>query len=369
MPITAANSSKALPYAVADLKESCGGCSPRVVIFFASARYAPAEVSRQMQAAFPNACVAGCSTAGEMSAGKMMSGSIVAMFLDDEIVADADAAIVENLRDDLGLGLDRALSQMERHVNAPVWSLDINQYVGLVLADGLSGAEEALMESIGDRTDLFFVGGSAGDDLKFQSTHVLVNGRAYTNAALLLLLKLGRGFDIIKTQSFVPAGKALVATKVDEARRMVMEFDHKPALDAYAEALGVSTDEAPNLFMRHPLGLMVDGDPFVRSPRIVEGRAIHFYCQIRQGMALEVLRATDIVADTKKAIEARKDTGQPISGIIDFQCILRTLQLRGEDRCDQYGAIFAGIPVAGFSTYGEAYLGHMNQTSTMLVLR
>jgi hypothetical protein len=51
-----------------------------------------------------------------------------------------------------------------------------------------------------------------------------------------------------------------------------------------------------------------------------------------------------------------------------LQCILRTLQLRQEKRCEQYGEIFAGIPMAGFSTYGEAYLGHLNQTSTMLVL-
>ncbi|HEV3201774.1 MAG TPA: FIST N-terminal domain-containing protein [Bryobacteraceae bacterium] len=365
MSITTAYSSKELPYAVSDLKESCGDRDPRVVIFFASARYTPAEVSRQMQAAFPAACVAGCSTAGEIAAGKMMSGSIAAMFLDDEIVGDADAAVVENLRD--GVRVSGAFSQIEEHFGAPLSSLDINRYVGLVLVDGLSCAEEGLMESIGDRTDIFFVGGSAGDDLKFQSTHVLVNGRDYTNAALLLLLELKKGFDIIKTQSFVPAGKILVATKVDEPHRSVIEFDHEPALEAYAEALGVTPEEAPAFFARHPLGLMVDGDPFVRSPRLVESHAIRFYCQIKQGMELAMLQATDIVADTKKAIEVRKDTGEPISGIIDFQCILRTLQLRGENRCDQYGAIFAGIPVAGFSTYGEAYLGHMNQTSTMLV--
>jgi hypothetical protein len=67
-------------------------------------------------------------------------------------------------------------------------------------------------------------------------------------------------------------------------------------------------------------------------------------------------------------VEARKAAGA-IAGMIDFQCILRTLQLRDEQRCDRYGEIFEGIPAIGFSTYGEAYLGHMNQTSTMLVFR
>jgi hypothetical protein len=365
MPITTGYSTKSLPEALTDLKAQCGNRAPRVVIFFASAKYNPAELSRQMQAAFPDACVAGCSTAGEIGSGKMMGESVTAMFLDADIVADAAPAIVENLRE--RVSVSDAFSKIEQHLHAALSSLDLHKYVGLVLADGLSGAEEELMEKIGDRTDIFFVGGSAGDDLKFASTHVLLNGQAYTNAALLMVLEVRRGFDIIKTQSFLPTGKALTATKVDELQRSVIEFDHKPALDAYAQALGVAPEEAAGLFMRHPLGLMVEGDPFVRSPQRVEGRTIHFYCHIKEGMELQVLDATDIVADTRKAIEARKAGPEPISGVIDFQCILRTLQLRGENHCDEYGAIFAGLPTAGFSTYGEAYLGHMNQTSTMLV--
>jgi hypothetical protein len=275
--------------------------------------------------------------------------------------------LVENLRPHVSVA--DAFSKMEEQLGAPVSSLDIERYVGLVLTDGMSGSEEALMEKIGDRADIFFVGGSAGDDLKFQSTHVMLDGKSWSNAAVLLILELKKGFDIVKTQSFRTTGKTLVATKVDESLRLVAEFDDKPALDAYAQVLGVSPEEAPAQFFKHPLGLMVERDPFVRSPQRVADRGIHFYCQIKEGMELQLLEATGIVAQTREAMEARKATGKPISGIIDFQCILRTLQLRAENQCGQYGAIFAGIPTAGFSTYGEAYLGHLNQTSTILVFR
>ena len=94
------------------------------------------------------------------------------------------------------------------------------------------------MEKLGDRTDLFFVGGSAGDDLKFVKTYVFANGKAASDAAVLVILKLKKEFEIVKTQSFKTMGKTLTATKVDEAHRQVLEFNHKPALDAYAEALG-----------------------------------------------------------------------------------------------------------------------------------
>ena len=350
-----------------DLKAQCGLSRPRAVIFFAASKYDPAELSRQMQAAFPDACVAGCSTAGEIAGGKMISDSVTAIFLDEEIVGHTASAIVENLRD--GARVSDALSSMELQLHAPVSSLDTERYVGIVLIDGMSGAEEALIEKIGDLTDVFFVGGSAGDDLKFKSTQVMLHGETYTDAALLLILELKRGFDIIKTQSFRTTGKTLVATRVDEPLRLVAEFDDKPALQAYAQALGVLPEEAAARFLKHPLGLMVDGDPYVRSPQRVHDRGILFYCHIKERMELEVLDATDIVTQTRQAIETRRATGVPISGIIEFQCILRTLQLRGENRCGQYGAIFDNIPTAGFSTYGEAYLGHINQTSTILVFR
>jgi hypothetical protein len=358
-------SKKNLPDAVTELKQHCGSCEPLAVLCFASSAYDQPEISRQLSAAFPRACVMGCSTAGEISSGAMMTGSVVSMFLGSDTLESACCAVVPDLRNEISIR--GAFSKLESYFGTPVSAMDPNQYLGLILVDGLSGAEERLMEKIGDYTDLNFVGGSAGDDLKFQKTHVFCNGQAYTNAAMLALLRVKKGFEILKTQSFQPTDSILVATEVDEGARTVLQFNHKPALNAYAEALAVSPEQAPTLFMQHPLGLMIGGDPFVRSPQRTDGQSIVFYCNIKEGMELRVLTGGDIVAETRAVVEARKRALEGISGLIDFHCILRTLELRSENRCHQYGSIFRDIPTIGFSTYGEEYLGHINQTSTMLL--
>jgi hypothetical protein len=56
---------------------------------------------------------------------------------------------------------------------------------------------------------LIYIGGSAGDDLKFSQTWVYANGKAFTDTALLALMKPAVGFSFIKTQSF----KALPSKK------------------------------------------------------------------------------------------------------------------------------------------------------------
>jgi len=367
MSVTTAFSTKPEPDAVGDLIAQCGDLKPRAVVFFASPRYDLPKLNREVSQAFPEACVVGCSTAGEIVCGAMLKGSVVAMFLGEDVVERAAVAVVENITS--GTLVRDALLKLEQSFQAPLSTLDLRTHVGLVLLDGLSVAQERVMEEIGDATDLFFVGGSAGGDTKLETTDVLANGRLYTDAAVLVLLRLKTGFDIVKTQSFKPTGKTLVATKVEETQREVIEFNRRPALNAYAAALGIEPEQASSQFFRHPLGLMIEGDPFVRSPRVVAGRGIRFYSHIKEGMELAVLEATDIVEDTRAAIEAQKAAPGQIQGIIEFQCILRTQQLREEGRCGQYGAIFSGIPMVGFSTYGEAYLGHVNQTSTMLVFR
>jgi hypothetical protein len=84
-------------------------------------------------------------------------------------------------------------------------------------------------------------------------------------------------------------------------------------------------------------------------------------------MTLTLLESADIVADTKAVVEEKLAEMGKISGIINFHFILRTLELERKNCTDDYARIFSNIPTIGFSTYGEAFLGHVNQTSTMLV--
>ena len=338
-----------------------GNFDPAVVVFFASTCHSLAALSAAMKAAFPRAATIGCTTAGEISSGKMATCSMVAMALPPETVSAAATAVVEDLNSPLAVA--EALQSLSAQMGAPLSELDRPSHVGLILADGLSGAEDAIMERIGGLTDLPFVGGSAGDDLAFHATLVAANGRTFKHAAVLALLRVPAGYRIIKTQSFRSLGKVLTATEVDKAGRTVRRFNGVPAVEAYAKALGIESASAPARFMNNPVGLMVDDELFVRSPqRVLVDGSIVFYSRIREGAELEVLESTDIVADTGRALKGSH------RALIVFNCIWRTLQLQAEGQCEAFGALFANTPSVGFSTYGEAYLEHVNQTATMLAL-
>lgn len=225
------------------------------------------------------------------------------------------------------------------------------------------------MDRVGDLTDVMFVGGSAGDDLKFASTQVFANGQAQSDAAVLALLRVPHGVDFIKTQSFCAMSKTLIPTLVDEATRTVLEFDGKPAVVAYAAALGLPAAEAAQHFMDHPVGLMDGDEPYVRSPQQITDNGMAFYCAVKAGMPLSILESKDIIADTTQALADKRAEVGSIAGVVNFHCILRTLELDAKGLSADYGRIFKDVPTVGFSTYGEAMIGHINQTSTMLVFK
>jgi hypothetical protein len=349
--------------AVADIRKQLEESDPRMVVFFASPAYPPEQLAAAMADAFPSAVTFGCSTAGEIVTGRMLTQSVVAMAFGEEAVRSVKVEVLH----DLDRESHDAFTSFERHFNTRMIDMDPGRYVGIMLIDGLSRREELILDRIGDLTNVNFIGGSAGDDLRFCATHVYANGKSHTHAAVLALLEPAVPFSLLKTQSFSPQPQKLMVTKVNEEEREVEEFDHKPAAVAYAEAVGVPVEEVAEHFMDNPLGLLFEGEPFVRSPQRVKGGSIVFYCSVKEGMELSLLRSTDIIADTAAALEsARKERGE-ISAIINFNCILRTLELRQKGLDGQYGDLFSEVPTIGFSTYGEQFIGHMNQTATMLL--
>lgn len=364
---TAYSTKESIDDIVSEIKGQFNGSDVKMVIYFASSYFDKNEVSKKMQDAFEGATVFGCTTAGEIVSGKMLFDSVVAMAFGPDIVEDVKVEVMENIKE--SINVKPVLKSFENYFNTPIDDMDITKYVGIVLIDGLSGAEEKIMDKIGYLVNLTVIGGSAGDCLNFKETNVYANGRPYTNSAILALIKLKKGFDVIKTESFDILDNKFIVTKANEERREVMEFNGMPAAQVYSDAIYATVQDAPNHLMHHPVGVMIDGKPYVRSPQKIMGDSMVFYCNLPVGMEVSLLESADIIKDTANAVKAKLEELGSISGMINFHCILRTLELERNGSMDEYGEIFTEIPTIGFSTYGEEYLVHINQTSTILVFK
>lgn len=223
------------------------------------------------------------------------------------------------------------------------------------------------MDRLGTVTDLLFVGGSSSAADSGQSL-VYANGQSYSGAAVLAILKTVNGYDVFKTQSaHILSERKLLVTKSDMRNRILYEFDGRPCGEVYAEVLGVPQDEIQNYFVSNPLGVVADGEIFVRTFNQIQDGGITLHCGLPEGTEINVLKIGNIVDDTKKALD-QAITYQP-AGLINFNCLYRTLEIQNENQVEPYCALFGQYPSIGFSTNGEAFFGHINETSTVLVIK
>ena len=101
---------------------------------------------------------------------------------------------------------------------------------------------------------------------------------------------------------------------------------------------------------------------------MLDGRGVKFYCQILPGMEVDLMRGTDLIGETRAALHrAVTELGGAASGAVIFNCILRRLEIDANNNHDEFVAALDGIPAAGFHTYGESWLGHINQTLTAVL--
>jgi hypothetical protein len=347
-----------------------GDRTAMAVMYFASSEYDPAELAGPLTRRFPDTTVIGCSSAGEFTNGHNSHRGVSAIAFPEGLFLRSVAALGD-LSTDSAVGTDAAIASVERQLGAGLRQLDPSRWLGLVLIDGLHGHEEMVNERIGNAAPtLDVVGGSAGDDLTFTDTWVAVGDQISHHGVALLIAEVAVPFRVVKTCSFSPSGTVLQITKADVPNRTVLEFDGKPAVQGYADALGLSADQVDSTtFMAHPVGLMIDGEPWIRSPQAVtDGGGLRFYAQILEGMEVELMTSGDLIAETAQAIDAaRTELGGTVSAAVLFNCILRRLEIDAKEISEPFLDVFRDVPMAGFHTYGETWLGHVNQTLTGVV--
>lgn len=337
---------------------------PKLLLFFASSIYK--QPGAALKEAFPNSEVIGSSSHSEYCNSSFSSGSVSIMAMDSDSIEDVCVRVVENIGAEPDL--QSTLNEMHNYYGGVEEVItNYERYVGLVLFESSAKVEEVFMDRLGTVTDLLFVGGSssAADD---GESLVYVNDQSYSGAAVLAILKTVNGYDVLKTQSaHIMSERKLLVTKSDMRNRILYEFDHRPCGEVYAEVLGVAQDEIQNYFVSNPLGVVADNEIFVRTFNQIQNGGITLHCGLPEGTEINVLKIGNIVDDTKKALD-EVITYQP-AGVINFNCLYRTLEILDQNQVEPYCALFGRYPSIGFSTNGEAFFGHINETSTILVIK
>ncbi|WAZ26338.1 FIST C-terminal domain-containing protein [Streptomyces cinnabarinus] len=360
---------RAVTRLVTELERGLTGRGATALLYFASSSYDPTVLAPAIAAHFPHTVAIGCSTAGEFTDLRNGTGGISAVVLPDDVVTHAAAALGD-LGEDPGRGTAAALGALERLTHSQLRHLDTARHVGFVLIDGVRGAEEEVNDMLGNAAPLLdFVGGSAGDDFALRSTWVAVGADVSYEGVALMVCRSAAPYRVVKTCSFTPTGQVLRVTRADPASRLVHEFDGRPAAEAYADAVGLAVTALDvDVFMDRPVGLMIDNHPWIRTPQAVApGGGLHFWAQIMPGMEVEIMRSGDLLTDTRAVLRrARLDLGGA-AGAVLFNCGFRRLEMDAKGLSPAFPTALDGIPTAGFHTYGESWLGHVNQTLTGVV--
>jgi len=353
--------------AVAELAARLPSDGLALILVFVSPSYDPdrfiAEISRQ----FDDTQVCGCTTAGELAPDGWDENSVVALAFSRadfsavvRPIFNLDSFRVEDGRrigGELRHELLRATPQVER--GSPF---------GLVLIDGLCRREEAVMSAIyASLDDIPVVGGSAGDGLRFEKTFVFCDGKAHSNAALLILLNTSLPFRVFKCDNFEPQAQKMVVTEADIENRTVRELNAEPAAQEYSRVVGIMDAKLdPFSFASHPVLVRVGGAYYARSIQRVEpDGSLHFFCAIDEGMVLTAATSRSLVGAARETFADIRDQIGDVSLYIGFECLLRRLDAEQHQLARDMSELYRQNRVVGFHTYGEQFGSmHVNQTFT-----
>lgn len=329
------------------------------LVFF-SDDYDQQELARSLAENIPGP-VAGCTTAGQLSATGFQRGGITGVSLAGDCL-EAVPYLITPLSS-VAEQVQKIAIDVHARMRKTSWKA-----FGLLLVDGLSAREEilaaALYRALGD---VPIVGGSAGDMLRFKQTFVYHQGEMYQDAAVFTLVLTALPFLTFKHQHFQPTKNRLVITEADPSRRIVSEINGETAVNAYARVVSIPVEQLnASVFSRYPLMLKLRDDYFIRSIAGIEpDGSLKFYCAIDKGLVLAIGQGIQVRETLEHDLaRVRIKIGEPAI-ILGCDCILRRLEMEKLGIAEDVGSLFATHRVCGFSTYGEQFNSmHVNQTFT-----
>lgn len=309
----------------------------------------------EIRAAYPNARLFGCSTAGEIAGTAVRDDTIVATALrfESSRFQIAETAIQP------GEGSKEAGERLARQLPSPglvhVLVLSDGQHVNG--SDLVSGLRAALPEGVQ------VTGGLAGDGARFEHTLVVVDDRAVEDRIAVVglygsHLKVGYG----SLGGWDPFGPQRRITKSNG--NVLFELDGQPALALYKKYLGEHAAGLPATGLLFPLSLQTPDGKHELTRTILnvneKDQSLTFAGDIPEGHVARLMKANfdRLVDGAHGAAEMSATTlqgGHPQLALL-ISCVGRKLVLkqRTEDELEAVREVLGPDPVmTGFYSYGE----------------
>lgn len=363
-----------------DIRSAFGGDAPHAIVVFASAEHDYRQMLSELCDVSGCNLVVGSSSAGEFTSESRGEGRVAAMALRSD-----DMRFAIGLGREISVDPAGAAAQVVRSFQG-LSDSPLPYRSALVMTDALAGHTDALVEELTLATggNYRFFGGGAGDDGKFQKTHVFAGREAVTNAVVALEILSHKPIGVGVSHGWQPVQEGL---RVTEARGMtVVSFNGLPAVEAfadYAQATGQIFDpQAPMPFFLHnvlgirsgegyrlrvPLSVNEDGSVACAAP-IPEGAIVHLMKTTEQSA---ITAARDAAHAALQALDGHK----PGAALV-FDCVATRLRM-GRAFDDELQACANLLGPGGFvgcNTYGQIaraegqFGGFHNCTAVVCVL-
>jgi hypothetical protein len=326
---------------------------PDLVLIFGSAE--PARMRgaiAAMRTGFPMAHIAGCTSSGEMLAGKLLDGSIVAAALQlENAQVHTHGTSNASRRDSFAAG---------RRLGQAIVAPDLKGV--LVLAEGIdcdgSLLLSGLCDIIGDETPVF--GGLAADGLDFVVTRVAANGPFESGQAVAVGF-YGTGLTVTYGAGAGWQPQQRIGEITNSAGSIIYEIDGRPALVALREAGNLSSPISFHDLMTMPLWIthpVRNGAGMIRTAVGADenrGSLIMAGDLPRHGVC-SIMGATldDIAAGAAWAASQALGGAEP-GLVLSVSCVGRKALLGASAHVEVEAVkqAIGSLPQIGFYSYGE----------------
>ncbi len=360
--------------------QTLGADPPDALIVFAAPSYTFDDLLGSLTASCHPKLLVGCSSAGEFTDDKALQSAACAVAIVSDEMSFA-AGVAENV------AADRAASARKIVTSFRGFDSQAYEYRStLILTDALAGFTEDLLEQItlltGGRYQLF--GGGAGDEERFQRTHVFCGTRALTNAAVALEILSKKPVGIGVSHGWHPAADCMRVTESEGMR--VISLNSVPAVEVfeeYAELTGQHFDRADPVpfFLHNVLGIDTGSGYKLRVPLGVDAQgAVTCAAEIPEGSLVSIMQTSNTsasnAASTAAASAISQMRGNQPSVALFFDCAATRLRMGQEFgiELDAIGRALQPARYAGCNTYGQIarvdgqFSGFHNCTAVVCVL-